>query len=1220
MSQMISYAIGYTPIDGSATSVTVTPPPAYQAGNLLVMGVIGGGATAAAAATAPSGWTAPAGSGTPGLFYKTASASEPASYTVTLSSAATVAVFVAAYPAATVVSSAFRASGNDVTSYSPAFPPGVTSGQTVLMAAAAVASASDVNGNSGYQNVVLPQSGWTTDVPVFGPARPGVTTVLPCAVGLAEVAGSTSSPLLTSPQGCNIYAGYLVLNVTGAPPSLMTVTATLSPPAGQPGLALTVKALSGAATPAAIEAGGAASGYYAGGVSGAPAAAITPNASGSYVYGSLTQNFGVTGGATFTPNASTTFSQNVPDSTWDAIYGTLRSSAKTTAHTPVTLGGTAPANAYTTGAFAEILAAAGSTLAETATATAAGTAPGNFATTSVSRTAVFTAPPAPGTLLVALVSGNSNFFNGAATASITDSLGLTWVPLAQQGYPSYSGVFTAQVTAPGADAVLDEGGGTVLDEGGSSPAPSAQAHRATAGKAAARRGTSSGSPGAKYVFTPVIPAPFAQPSRPVPGRQAARRGASLAGNPGAAYVYVPVIPAPFAQPPRPVPAHSLARHGTAAGSRGAPYAFTPAYPPYVVLDESGNAVLDEGGNWVEDESGALASAGPWTAARAGLPGDSTAANWASQVSQFLVGHGIVPVYGGNRAWTVAQPAASENGSFYWLDATTQGFLPYSDVSQPFTLPPGTTTAGRLQVPVTVTGSGADLEVTLCPDDGSGNPLLSAPLASVTVPAEHIAALSATGSLATAGPLATSRYNTACLGTASDAPWTQPAVSANGAGSYATPATSGAYTALIGGWDSTAGAATGYVAVVSAQGTVVSGGVTQPALPKATTYACAVITTDSVVAAGGQTTTGTAAVWTAPWDPGTGTIGAWSSQQALPAAVVFGAMASWGTTVYVIGGSPTGAASAGTSAVWTAASSSGQVTAWTAGPSLPVKLQQAYCAVIGNWLVVAGGMSTAGTALASTWYSAVNADGSLAGWQQGPALPQACYAFGPNWNTAVTDSALVIISGITSPSLTVSPYTQVLSVSPDGPADAWQLQNWAGSVLGTFQSFAAPAGPPGQWQVYNLHVTSFDTGTLYPVPLLSVPLPAAGLTPGATYHAVFHQAGGSITDSLAVGVMESATGAGWQYAARGSGGPWTTLGGSQVALNVLDATPGGPVLHLVQDSGAGVTTLTWSGASGLLNGVLESAVFPSGSPRTALPSVVQVTYGAGGVPAGLLSLT
>lgn len=488
MSSMISYSVGYTAIDAAVTTVTITPPPGYSSGNQLIMGVIGGGTTGAAVSvTTPSGWTALSSGAEVGVFHKTAG-SEPASYTITVSAIATIAVFIAAYPAATLINNAFHTSGTDITSYAPTFPSGVTSGETVLLIAAAVAASGDVNGNTGSQNVNLPATGsWVTEVPVFGQGLPNNTSnVYPCAIGMADIIGSTSTPTLASPQGCQIYAAYVVLNVTGTNSS-QSVTATVEYPEGTPGLALTVKAITGVASISSIYNDAAYTYFYPGGTSTAPQTSITPYASNSLVYGAVTENFSVPASTSYTANAHTTFSQNVIDTSNSAIYGTFRSSSTTSAGTAITLGGSAPNNAYFTIALAEILAGTGDTLAEVATATAAGTFPANFSSTSVSQTAVLASAVSDTTLLVAMVSANSSWSNGSATVTIVDSLGLTWLVLAENHYPNYSGIWIGfsgsapvgvnlpvarsaltafPLSLAGTSAILDEASGNVLDEAG----------------------------------------------------------------------------------------------------------------------------------------------------------------------------------------------------------------------------------------------------------------------------------------------------------------------------------------------------------------------------------------------------------------------------------------------------------------------------------------------------------------------------------------------------------------------------------------------------------------------------------------------------------------------------------------------------------------------------------------------------------------------------------
>ena len=409
MPAMISYSIAVTPVNGAATSVTITPPPAYVAGNLLVMTVTGGGtAGTAVSASTPSGWTALSSSGAGlSVFYKTATSSEPGTYTVTMAATCSIAAYIAAYPAATIASHSFGNSGSGTVSYTGTWPS-ASSSQLVLVPAGAVAS----GGNAGYQNVVYP-SGLTTEVPVFGQALPDDTSsVYPCAIGLYDVTGSVMSglpaPEFTSPQVCTVYAGFIVLTLTGTS-SPYTVTAAVAYPEGTPGLLLTVKALSGAASASDIYNNGAFNYVYGNGTSQAPAVAVTPAASGSLVYGAVVENYSVAGSSAFTPASGTVFTQNVIDTANELIYGTFEGASVTTAGSTVTLGGSAPDNAYFTAVAAEIMAAPGSTLSETATATAAASPPGDFASTAVEQTAVFTAQPAEGTLLVAMVAANSRW-------------------------------------------------------------------------------------------------------------------------------------------------------------------------------------------------------------------------------------------------------------------------------------------------------------------------------------------------------------------------------------------------------------------------------------------------------------------------------------------------------------------------------------------------------------------------------------------------------------------------------------------------------------------------------------------------------------------------------------------------------------------------------------------------------------------------------------------
>lgn len=536
-----------------------------------------------------------------------------------------------------------------------------------------------------------------------------------------------------------------------------------------------------------------------------------------------------------------------------------------------------------------------------------------------------------------------------------------------------------------------------------------------------------------------------------------------------------------------------------------------------------------------------------------------------------------------------------------------------DYDQTFALPSGTTAVGRVAVALLATGNGADLQVTLCPDDGSGLPDTSAVLASATVPASHITAVSAAGSLATAGPLQVSRYNASFLGSVSTQPWALAATSGSGSGNYATPVTAGNYTVFLGGY--TGSAASGAVSVVQYQGSgTVSGAVPGPSLPQPAWEVAATATSDTIVLAGGATGSGySSGVWTAAWD-GAGTVGAWTLQAAFPVTCGFGAMASSGENVYVLAGTPDGTPGSANGLFYWAAVSGGGITSWAAGPRLPKYASQVYLAVVGNLIVAAGGVDTSGNFLTRTYVAQIGSDGTPGSWQAGPSLPVPAAAFAPGWNLLVTDSAVIIVSGIAAGD-TASSVTMSLSVSPDGPAPEWQAQNWVSSVAGVYQMSAFPSGAAGNWTAVGYHLASYDTAPVFPVPMISVPLPASGLTPGAVYHLVLHQSGGDPASYLQPGLMTAA--GGYLYSPRGSGGPWLISPGQQLNVVVYDQAPTGALLHLYEDSGDRVTTLVRDSAGDLI-GIADSTVFPPGSPEAVLPAVTQVVW-TDGVPTALVQL-
>ena len=207
-----------------------------------------------------------------------------------------------------------------------------------------------------------------------------------------------------------------------------TVTATQGG-AATAGMAVVLKVVTGAAL--------AQPGAVASVLSATPSDTLTPQASGSWVYGAILE----AGTAALSELADTTFEQSV---TGNGLgYYALRSASATTGGTPATYGASGTVHGIST-VLCEILAAG--TLAEDASSPAVS----GFVNSEEFTTAAFT-PPA-GSLLVLMTSANGD--TGTTTMSVTDTLGLglTWTEQAKANGSSsgYSGVWTAQIPAASA--------------------------------------------------------------------------------------------------------------------------------------------------------------------------------------------------------------------------------------------------------------------------------------------------------------------------------------------------------------------------------------------------------------------------------------------------------------------------------------------------------------------------------------------------------------------------------------------------------------------------------------------------------------------------------------------------------------------------------------------------------------------------------------------------
>ena len=123
----------------------------------------------------------------------------------------------------------------------------------------------------------------------------------------------------------------------------------------------------------------------------------------------------------------------------------------------------------------------------------------------------------------------------------------------------------------------------------------------------------------------------------------------------------------------------------------------------------------------------------------------------------------------------------------------------------------------------------------------------------------------------------------------------------------------------------------------------------------------------------------------------GSLGAWQTARPMPHALYLLSAAVWNNTIYIVGGTDN-QGFYGT--VYSATiQANGSLSAWIAQATLPVGVVGQAEAANGMLYVVGGSIDEDSQVTAAVYYSKINADGSLAGWNQTTALPQALTGLG-----------------------------------------------------------------------------------------------------------------------------------------------------------------------------------------------------------------------------------
>lgn len=501
---------------------------------------------------------------------------------------------------------------------------------------------------------------------------------------------------------------------------------------------------------------------------------------------------------------------------------------------------------------------------------------------------------------------------------------------------------------------------------------------------------------------------------------------------------------------------------------------------------------------------------PRQAQQNGFPGNLNATNAAAGINQFLGTPEVQPIYDGTKIL-----ATGGGSQLTFVDMTNE-----LDIDQAFTL--SGTTIGRVQLPLLPYGDGADVTVSLYPDNGSGFPDTSGnPIASVKIPAAYLNNVVAVEGLENATTPMMNELNNelAFSGNILSYPWLTPSSGADGSISTSTVCTTSDTMLFLGGLDGAGTAPVTYCASTTAQNQTLTQPVPQPSLPEALWYGGATVASETtVVYVGGSTASSPAVtnVWAASWDQGTHTMGSWSSQAALPNPIQHSAVASWGNFVYVVGGAD--ASNNPTSSVYFATVSNNQIASWHAAP-FPIALVDAFAVTCQGFLFVFGGRSnfSTSTGLQSTYWSKINAsDGSLGPWQTGTPLPNGKYAGYPGWDCFATQNAVFQVSGEGN---TSSGPIQTMAVTENGPSGFWYVTNWANVGDNPFLAVSLGAGQYSVFSPVPYNQTYFHS-TLTPMPFVSTPLYATGLTSGNTYHLLFRGfTESSASDGVQLGILD-----------------------------------------------------------------------------------------------------
>jgi hypothetical protein len=160
----------------------------------------------------------------------------------------------------------------------------------------------------------------------------------------------------------------------------------------------------------------------------------------------------------------------------------------------------------------------------------------------------------------------------------------------------------------------------------------------------------------------------------------------------------------------------------------------------------------------------------------------------------------------------------------------------------------------------------------------------------------------------------------------------------------------------------------------------------------------------------------------------GSLGVWNITNPLPQNLFYLSASVWSNTIYVTGGF-NGGETLSTNVYSAKIQSDGSLSSWITQTSLPIGTDTQTEAANGC-LYVFGGFNNSGNVISNVYYTKINADGTLVGWNQTAALPQPESNFG-----AVAANGFVFSIGGNNGSVATSGF-YIAAVNGNGSLGSW----------------------------------------------------------------------------------------------------------------------------------------------------------------------------------------